>query len=87
MPGSQNTVLKRELKELIIKTCRKKLSPDDIPDDAPIIGYGSILELDSLDVLEFSSALYARHGIRIMDSKHAMQVMGSINALADTVEP
>jgi len=87
MPGSENDELKRGLKTLIIETCRKKMDPDDLPDDVPIIGEGSALELDSLDVLELSGALLSKYGIRIMDSKDAFRIMKSINALADAIEP
>lgn len=87
MPGSENNELKLELKKLIIETCRKKVDPNDLPDDVPIIGQDSALELDSLDVLELSGALLSRYGIRIMDSKDAFRIMKSINALADAIEP
>ncbi len=84
-PGSQDNLLKTELKKLIIETCRKKASVESVPDDAPIIGKDSALGLDSLDVLELSVVLKKRYGVKIMDSKDAMRVMKSINALADTV--
>ncbi|MEK6790166.1 MAG: phosphopantetheine-binding protein [Deltaproteobacteria bacterium] len=83
-PGSQDN-LKAELKKLIIETCRKDVSVDSVPDDAPIIGRESALGLDSLDVLELSVVLKKRYNVKIMDSKDAMRVMKSINALADTV--
>ena len=87
MPGSENSELKLNLKTLIIRTCRKQMDPNDLPDDVPIIGEGSALELDSLDVLELSGALLSTYGIRIMDSKDAFRIMKSINALADVIEP
>ncbi|MBI5885422.1 MAG: acyl carrier protein [Deltaproteobacteria bacterium] len=86
MAGSGNDVLKLALKRLIIETCRKKAAPESVPDDAPLIGPDSPLGLDSLDVLELSVALKKHYGIRIIDSKDAMRVMGSINRLADTIE-
>lgn len=86
MPGSGNDALKLELKKLIIETCRKKNSPETVPDDAPLIGAASPLGLDSLDVLELSVAFKKRYGIIIADSKDAMRVMASINKLADAIE-
>jgi len=85
--GSEDTQLKLELKKLIVETCRKKAAPETIPDDAAILGSDSALGLDSLDVLELSVALKTRFGVRIMDSKEALRIMKSINALADVVQP
>lgn len=87
MPGSENATLKRELKQLIIATCNKETSPDDIADDVSLLGPESVLELDSLDVLQINVALQQRYGVRIDDGKHARRVMTSINALADFVSP
>lgn len=87
MVGSQDTHLKMELKKLIVETCHKKVAPETIPDDAVILGSDSALGLDSLDVLELSVALKTRFGVRIVDSKDALRVMKSINALADAVQP
>ena len=87
MLGSQNVQLKTDLKRLIVETCRKKIPSETIPDHAPLIGSDSFLGLDSLDVLELSVALKKRYGVRITDSKDAMRIMKSIDALADTVEP
>ncbi|MBI5561670.1 MAG: acyl carrier protein [Deltaproteobacteria bacterium] len=85
MYGAADATLKLELKTLIIETCRKKAVPDAVPDDAPLIGPGSALGLDSLDVLELSVVLKKRYGIRITDSKDAMRVMGSITQLAASI--
>ena len=87
MSGSNDDKLKSELKKLIVETCRKKIDPETVPDDAPIIGQGSFLELDSLDVLELSVALKNNYAVRIMDSKDAFIKMKSINCLADTIQP
>ena len=87
MPGSDDAALKRELKQLIITACNKEAAPDDVADDAPLIGPTSVLELDSLDVLQINVALQQRFGVRIDDGKHARRVMKSINTLADFVAP
>jgi len=85
VPGSADTVLKRELKRLIIEVCNKDALPEDVPDVAPLLGPESILGLDSLDVLQINVALQQRYGVRIEDGKHARRVMTSIDALADFV--
>ena len=87
MPGSQNDVLKLELKRLIVSACEKDINPEFIADEAPLIGIHSVLGLDSLDVLQVNTALLQRFGVRIEDGKHARRVMKSINTLADFVEP
>ncbi len=87
MPGSANSALKLELKQLIITACNKDVAPEQVADDAPLIGAMSVLALDSLDVLQINVALQQRYGVRIGDGKHARRVMQSINALADFVSP
>lgn len=87
MPGSDNPTLKQELKQLIIDACNKDVTPDEVPDDAPILGEASTLGLDSLDVLQINVALQQRYGVRVEDGKHARRIMKSINALADFVSP
>lgn len=87
MSGSDNAALKRELKQLIIDACNKEIAPEAVADDAVLLGEASVLQLDSLDVLQINVALQQRYGVRIDDSKHARRVMTSINALADFVSP
>jgi len=81
-----STQLKLELKTLIVETCRKKIDPESVPDDAAIVGKGSYLELDSLDVLELSAALHKKYKIRIMDSKDAYRKLRSIETLATFIQ-
>lgn len=87
LPGSQDDELKRELKKLIIHACQKELEPEEIADDASLIGTRSEIGLDSLDVLQVNVAIMNRYKLRIDDSKHARRVMKSINTLADFVQP
>jgi acyl carrier protein len=85
--GSQDSTFKLELKKLIITACNRETAPDSIGDDDPLIGSGSTLGLDSLDVLQVNVAIGQRYGVRIEDSKHARRVMKSINSLADFLRP
>lgn len=85
--GSNNNALKLELKKIIIEACEKELTPESIGDTDSLVGLGSRLELDSLDVLQINVALAKRYKVRIEDSKHARRVMKNVNALADFVQP
>ncbi len=86
-PGSHDPQLKLELKKLIIRACNKDLAPEAIADDDSLVGNGSHLALDSLDVLQVNVAIAQRFGVRIDDSKHARRVMKSVNSLADYIQP
>ncbi len=85
--GSMDDKLKLDLKNIIIDACEKELEPEQIADTDSLVGLGSKLELDSLDVLQVNVALANRYKVRIEDSKHARRVMKNINALADFVRP
>jgi len=75
-------VLLGDLKRLIIKACNRPESPDTLDDDAELIGPGSPLGLDSLDVLQVSLALTQQYQIRLEDSKEARRALRSVRALA-----
>ena len=85
--GSHDPGFKLELKQLIIQACNKDLAPESIADDDTLVGFGSALALDSLDVLQVNVALTKQYNVRIQDSKQARRVMKSINALADFIRP
>jgi len=70
--------LKRELKELIIRECQKELSPEDIADDAVLIGSSGKLDFDSLDALQ-------KYGKRIEGNNETRLALASINALAEFI--
>jgi len=80
-------LLKLDLKKLIIQACNKDIAPETIADEDSLVGHGSSLGLDSLDVLQVNVAIAQRYGVRIDDSKHARRVMKSINSLADFIQP
>lgn len=85
--GSEDSAFKLELKKLIVTTCNRDTAPETIGDDDTLIGAGSVLELDSLDVLQLNVAITQSFGKRIDDTKHARRVMKSVNALADFLRP
>jgi acyl carrier protein len=77
--------LKLELKQMIIRECEKDLRPDDIPDDAVLIGSQGDLALDSLDALQIALAVKQKYGKRIDGNNQTRAALTSINALADFI--
>jgi acyl carrier protein len=85
--GSQDDAFKLELKKLIVTACNRDTAPETIGDDDTLIGADSVLDLDSLDVLQLNVAITQHYGIRIDDGKHARRVMKTVNTLADFLRP
>lgn len=79
------TQLKLELKRMIIAECQKQLKPEQIPDDAVLIGSDSSLGLDSLDALQIALAVKREYGKRIDGSNQTRAALASVNALADFI--
>ncbi len=69
-----------DLKKLIVESCVLKVKPDDIGDDTPLFGPGSI-GLDSLDALQLTVAIEQHYGIAINDAAVARQAMQSLGSL------
>jgi len=73
--------LNERLKQIIITTLRlEDITPDQIQDDAPLIGSG--LALDSIDALELVVHLEKEFGIKIASSEESRQALANINSLA-----
>ena len=87
MKGSQDPALKQRLKEMIVTEADKSLPPESITDDEALFGPQSRLQLDSLDGLQVSMALQVQFGLRIADPKDLVRIMGSINTMADYLQP
>jgi acyl carrier protein len=85
--GSHDSAFKLELKKLIVAACNRDAAPESIGDDDMLIGADSVLDLDSLDVLQLNVAIGQHYGMRIDDGKHARRVMKSVNTLADFLRP
>lgn len=83
---SQNSILKEELKNLIIDECEKDCSSEEIDDNEELFGPTSVLELDSMDALQISMSLHKKYGIKTTDSKKLRKIMLSINTLATYIE-
>jgi acyl carrier protein len=69
------------LKRLIVDTLKlDDVRPEDIPDDAPLIGAG--LNLDSIDALELVVKLEKEFGIKINNSEQSRTALASVVKLA-----
>jgi acyl carrier protein len=77
--------LKLELKQLIVKECEKQVPPEQIQDDAILIGSEGSLALDSLDALQIALAVKQRYGKRIDGNNQTRAALTSINTLADFI--
>jgi acyl carrier protein len=70
-----------KLKRLIVSALKlEDVSPEDIPDDEPLIGAG--LNLDSIDALELVVQLEKEFGIKISNSEESRAALSTITKLA-----
>jgi acyl carrier protein len=86
MKGSQDPALKLRLKTLIVQECDKDVDPATVPDDRPLFGPDSFLQLDSVDGLQISMALQMQFGLRVEDPKAMRRILADVNTLADFVQ-
>ena len=56
-------------------------------DDDPLFGELSPVQLDSLDLIQISMAIYKTYGIKITDANEARRAFATINSLANEVQP
>jgi len=69
------------LKSIIVETLRlEDVTPEEIPDDEPLIGGG--LSLDSIDALELVVKLEKEFGIKITSSEESRSALASVSSLA-----
>lgn len=69
-----------ELKKLVVENCVLKIKPDEIGEETPLFGPGSV-GLDSLDALQLTVAIEQRYGIAINDAQVAREVLQSLGTL------
>ena len=77
--------LKKDLKQLLVEECQKEFPPEQIGDDAILIGPADGLDFDSLDALQISMAVQRRYGKRIEGNNKTRKALTSINTLADFI--
>ena len=76
--------LSAHLKRLIVETLRlEDVKPEDIQDDAPLIGSG--LSLDSIDAVELVLKFEKEFGIKITSSEESRQALASVAHLAEYI--
>jgi len=85
MTTTDKEALKLELKKMIIRECQKELQPEQIADDAILIGSAGKLDFDSLDALQISLAVQQRYGKRIEGNNETRNALTSINTLAEFI--
>jgi acyl carrier protein len=84
MPASPE--LKLEIKRLIIDTLKlTDVRPEDIGEEAPLLGADSALKLDSVDALEIIVALQRTYGVHIDDRNLGRFIVKSIATIADFI--
>ena len=80
-----NTVtLKQDIKQLMVDNLMLQISAEEIEDDQPLFGPGS-LGLDSVDALQLVVALDKAYGLKIADPEAARQILQSVRSMAATV--
>lgn len=78
--------LERELAALIIEFCNiENVTPEDVPEDVPLIGPESPFGLDSLDAVEIVVAVQKRYQVRLGADADSREALASLKALADFV--
>ena len=78
-----DTLLKQELKQLLVRECDKEDDIDwqDITDAEPLFGRDSRVQMDSLDALQLSLAIQQTYGVRIEGAKEGRRVLTSIDSI------
>lgn len=69
-----------DLKQLLVENCMLKVPPEEITEESPLFGPGS-LGLDSIDALQLTVAIERAYGIAVKDPATARQVLHSLGSL------
>ena len=78
------TAIKQDIRRLMIENLMLPISPEEIRDDQPLFGPGS-LGLDSVDALQLVVALDKTYGLKIADPEAARQILQSVNTITAAV--
>ncbi|MCE0483890.1 MAG: phosphopantetheine-binding protein [Methylacidiphilales bacterium] len=74
-----------DLKQLLIKNCMLRVSPDEIKEETPLFGPDS-LGLDSIDALQMTVAIERDYGIAIKDPETARKAFHSLASLKEWLQ-
>ena len=76
--------IKQQIRRLMVENLMLQISADEIADDQPLFGPGSV-GLDSVDALQLVVALDKAYGLKIADPEAAKQILQNVNSIADAV--
>ena len=76
--------IKQDIKRLMVENLMLQISADEIGDDQPLFGPGSV-GLDSVDALQLVVALDKTYGLKIADPEAASKILQSITTIAAVV--
>ena len=86
MTAEETTLLKTEIKELIIQTLNiKNIQAEQVPDSVPLFSAENILNLDSIDGIELVMAIQEKYQVRIADQNVARNVLESVDSISEFV--
>jgi acyl carrier protein len=77
--------LRAQVKELLVQELMLKIGPDEIGNDQPLFGPGS-LALDSVDALQLVVALDKNYGLKIPDPAAAKEILQNVDTIVTAVE-
>jgi acyl carrier protein len=79
------TELKSQIKRLLVENLMLQTRVDDIADDLPLFGPGS-LGLDSVDALQLVVALDKNYHLKLSDVEVARKALQTVNTIAAAVQ-
>jgi acyl carrier protein len=82
---NDTNTLRREIKGLMVENLMLQVTADEIGDDQPLFGPGS-LGLDSVDALQIVVGLDKHYRLKIPDPETARGVLQTVATIADAVQ-
>jgi acyl carrier protein len=79
-----DSALREELKKLLVENLMLQVSAEEIGDDQPLFGQGS-LGLDSVDALQLVVVLDKNYGLKIPDPDAAREILQNVQTIANAV--
>jgi len=76
--------LRRQIKEMLVKSLMLQMTADEIADDLPLFGPGG-LGLDSIDALELVVSMEKNFGVGVPNSEIARTALQTVNSIHDYI--